>query len=146
MPVAIAAYISLGDSVPAHLAPGEEIVEVGEYTAMDFWKPHRTIRGVTAPGASGPFGRRQVGAAITNRRLLLFTLGGLTHDRADSVLLEVPIADVQAIVCESHWWKSFEVRLLLRDAAYPFLVAHIGRGRRMAEALEDTRSTLRDTP
>src|SRR5690349_15476560 len=73
MTTAIAALIGLADSSAGYLAPGEAFVMVGELQAIDFWKPKRALKAVSAPGASGPFGTRQIGAAITNRRLLLFT-------------------------------------------------------------------------
>ena len=139
MGTAIAALIGLTNTAAEHLAPGEEFVKVGDFQALDFWKPQRAIKDVTAPGAAGPFGSRQIGAGITNRRLLLFTLGGLLHAEVNGVLLEVSIADVEAITCESHWWKSFELRLAFGGADYPFLIAHIGRGQKMAQALETAR-------
>jgi hypothetical protein len=136
MGTAIAALIGLADTAAARLAPGEEFIKVGDFQAIDFWKPRRAIKDVTAPGAAGPFGSRQIGAGITNRRLLLFALGGLAHAEVKGVLLEVPIADVEAITCESHWWKSFELRLAFGGVEYPFVIAHIGRGQKMARALE----------
>jgi len=141
MPTAIAAYIGLNTSAAEHLAPGETLITVGEdRTAVDFWKPQRAIKNVTAPGAAGPFGRRQIGAAITTRRLLLFTLGGIARASADEILLEVPIASVDAIVCASYWWKSTELNLTLGGTTYPFYIAHIARGRRMEEALAASRA------
>lgn len=140
MGTAIAALIGLADTAAGHLAPGEEFVTVGDFQAIDFWKPQRAIKDVTAPGAAGPFGGRQIGAGITNRRLLLFTLGGLAHAEVKGVLLDVAIADVEAITCESHWWKSFELHLVFGGVEYPFVIAHIGRGRKMAQALETARA------
>src|SRR4051794_33446940 len=136
---AIAALIGLANTAAERLAPGEEFIKVGDFQALDFWKPRRAIKDVTAPGATGPFGSRQIGAGITNRRLLLFTLGGLAHAEVKDVLLELPIGEVAAITCESHWWKSFELRLAFGGAEYPFVIAHIGRGRRMEQALEAAR-------
>ena len=136
MTTAIAALIGLADSSTGYLAPDEEFVTVGDFQAIDFWKPKRVLKAVVAPGATGPFGTRQIGAAITNRRLLLFTLGGIAHARADGILLEVPVDDVETISCESHWWKSFELFLVLAGTTSPFLIAHIGRGQKMEQALE----------
>ena len=143
MTTAIAALIGLADSSAGYLAPDEAFVMVGDFQAIDFWKPTRALTATTAPGATGPFGARQIGAAITNRRLLLFTLGGMAHARADGILLEVPIDDVETIRCESHWWKSFELFLVLAGATYPFLIAHIGRGRKMEQALDLARQGAR---
>ena len=143
MPTAIAALIGLADSSTGHLTPGEAFVKVGDFQAIDFWQPKRTLKATIAHGATGPFGTRQIGAAITNRRLLLFTLGGIAHARADGILLEVPIADVETIRCESHWWKSFELFLVLAGTTYPFVIAHIGRGRKMEQALELARQGAR---
>jgi hypothetical protein len=134
MSTAIAAYIALADSAGERLAPDETIVEVDDFQAIDFWKPTRAIKDVTAPGATGPFGSHQLGAVMTDRRLLLFTLGGLTHSKAEEVLLDVPIAQVESIRCESHWWKSFELFLGLGGTECPFLIAHIGRGRTFEKA------------
>lgn len=139
MSTAIAAYIALADSAAERLAPDEKVVEVDAFQTVDFWKPTRAIKDVTAPGAAGPFGSRQLGAVMTDRRLLLFSLGGLTHSKAQEILLDVPIAEVEAIRCESHWWKSFELFLGLGGTEYPFLIAHIGRGRRFETAHEATR-------
>jgi hypothetical protein len=139
MSTAIAAYAALADSAAERLAPDETIVQVGDSQAVDFWKPRRAIKDVTAPGAAGPFGSRQVGAVMTNRRLLLFRLGGPLHAKAKEILLDVPIAEVQAIRCESHWWKSFELFLALGGTEYPFVIAHVGRGRRFEQALAATR-------
>jgi hypothetical protein len=136
MGTSIAARIGLANTAAEHLAPGEEFIKVDDLESLDFWKPRRAIKDVTAPGAAGPFGSRQIGAGITNRRLLLFALGGLLHAEVKSVLLEASIADVQAITCESHWWKSTELSLAFGAAEYPFLIAHIGRGQKMAQALE----------
>jgi hypothetical protein len=140
MGTAIAALNGLAATSAGFLAPGEEFVKVDDFQALDFWKPQRAIKDVTAPGAAGPFGSRQIGAGITNRRLLLFALGGLAHAEAKGVLLEVAIDDVESITCESHWWKSFELRLALGGAEYPFVIAHIGRGQKMAQALETART------
>ena len=140
MTTAIAAYGGLADSAAEYLATDEAIVSVDDgSSAIDFWKPQRAIRGVTAPGAAGPFSGWQIGAAITTRRLLLFTLGGIARARADKILLEVPIADVEAITCKSYWWKSTELRLTLGGTEYPFYIAHIGRGQRMEKALAAAR-------
>jgi hypothetical protein len=134
MSTAIAAYIALADSVAERLAPDETVVEVD-----DFWKPKRAIKDVTAPGAAEPFGSHQLGAVMTDRRLLLFRLGGLTQSQAEEILLDVPIAEVESVRCESHWWKSFELFLGVGGAEYPFLIAHIGRGRKFEKAHETTR-------
>jgi hypothetical protein len=139
MSTAIAAYIALADSVAERLAPDETVVEVDDSQAVDFWKPRRAIKDVTAPGAAEPFGSHQLGAVMTDRRLLLFRLGGLTHSQAEEILLDVPIAEVESVRCESHWWKSFELFLGVGGAEYPFLIAHIGRGRKFEKAHEATR-------
>ena len=139
MSTAIAAYIALADSAAERLEPDEKVLAVDDFQTIDFWKPTRAIKDVTAPGAAGPFGSHQLGAVMTNRRLLLFTLGGLTHAKAEEILLEVPIAEVEAIRCESHWWRSFELFLGLGGTEYPFVIAHIGRGRKFETALEATR-------
>jgi hypothetical protein len=134
MSTAIAAYIDLADSAAERLAPDESVVEIDDFQTIDFWKPKRAIKDVTVPRATGPFGSQQVGAVMTDRRLLLFRLGGLTHSKAEEILLDVPLAEVEAIRCESHWWKSFELFLGLGGTEYPFLIAHIGRGRRFEQA------------
>ena len=139
MSTAIAAYIALADSVAERLAPDAAVVEVDDFQAVDFWKPTRAIKDVTAPGAAGPFGSRQLGAVMTDRRVLLFTLGGPMHAKAEETLLDIPIAEVEAIRCESHWWKSFELFLGVGGAEYPFLIAHIGRGRKFEKAHEAMR-------
>ena len=56
MSTAIAAYIALADSVAERLALGETVVAVDDFQAVDFWKPKRAIKDVTAPGAPEPFG------------------------------------------------------------------------------------------
>ena len=97
MSTAIAAYIALADSVAERLAPGETVVKVDDFQAVDFWKPKRAIKDVTAPGAPEPFGSHQLGAVMTDRRLLLFRLGGLTQSQAEEILLDVPIAEVESV-------------------------------------------------
>ena len=68
MPTAIAALIGLGDSSAGHLAPDEEFVMVGDYQAIDFWKPRRALKGVRRRPAATLRGsvvsrRRNVGLA-----------------------------------------------------------------------------------
>jgi hypothetical protein len=129
------AWGALAESVAPYLRPGEEIVAVDDSSAVDFWKGKRAIS--DRPMSDGVrFLRRQMGVVITTQRFLAFRVGGLPVDRAQELLTDVPVGDVDAIVCKSYWYKAFEVHLTLRGVEYPFIVPHIGRAQRMAKALE----------
>ena len=135
MPANSVAPIAIAESVGSYLEPGEEIVVVEGARAVDFWKGKRGILEQPAP-AGVRFIKGQVAAVITTRRFLMFKIGGFPLDRAQELLTDIPVADVDSIGCESHLFKSFEVKLTIRGIAYVFVVPHIGRCHQMAKALE----------
>jgi hypothetical protein len=130
-----AARIGLADSAAAYLEPGEEIVVVEGGQAVDFWKGRRGIQDQPTP-ADVSFVKHQMGVVITTRRFLMFKLGGLLRARADELLTNLPVGEVDSIVCVGHSFKSFEVKLTIHGIEYGFIVAHIGRCHYLEKALE----------
>ena len=128
------ARIGLGTSAVAHLEPGEEIVVVGGAQAVDFWKGKRGIENQPTPSGVR-FIKRQMGVVITTRRFLMLKIGAIS-DRVEEVLTDLPVAEVDSIVCKSYWWKAFEAHLTIHGSEYTFLIPHIGWGREMEKALD----------
>jgi hypothetical protein len=128
-----AAAIALIDSATEFLQPGEEIVEVDEGKAIDYWKGRRGIDKRETP-AGVRFTKHQVGVVITTRRFLTFRLGGFPIDRAQEILTDIPVGQVDSIEYVSHALRSFEVKLRIQGTEYDFIVAHISH--RMEKALE----------
>src|SRR3954452_10073608 len=113
------APLAVAESAAPYLEPGVQIVVVEGAQAVDFWKGKRGIQ--EQPGTTGVrFIKRQVAAVITTRRFLMFKIGGFPLDRADELLTDIPVADVDSIGCESHLFKSFEVKLTIQGIGYVF--------------------------
>src|SRR5437868_14972740 len=128
--------VGLAQSAAGYLEAGEQIVVVeGRYQAVDFWKGRRGIEGRAAP-AGVRFVKHQMGVVITTRRFLMFGLGGFPRARADELLTNVPVGEVDSIECVGHSFKSFEAKLTIQGIEYDFIVGHIGRCNTMAKALE----------
>src|SRR3954454_22749269 len=100
----MAALIGLVDSVAAYLEPGEEIVVVEGGQAADFWKGRRGIQDEQTPDGVS-FVKHQMGVVITTRRFLMFKLGGLLRAGADELLVNLPVAEIDSIVCVGHSFK-----------------------------------------
>ena len=129
------AGLALAESAAPYLEPGEEIVVVEGTLAVDFWKGKRGLQDRSTPEGVR-FIKHQMGVVITTRRFLMFKIGGLPLDRAQEVLTDLPVAEVDSIVCKGHWLKAFEVKLTIRGIEYGFMVPHIGRCHQMEQALE----------
>lgn len=135
MPASSPARVNLVDAAAPVLQSGEQVVVVDGEPAVDFWKARRATRALPTPEGVR-FDKGQMGVVVTTRRLLMFEVGGFPEERARELMTDVPVARVDSIVAIGHSFRSFEVRLTIDGVEYGFILAHVGRGRRMATALE----------
>ena len=68
---------------------------------------------MTSAPAGVRFVKHQMGVVITTRRFLMFGLGGFPRARADELLTDVPVGEVDSIECVGHSFKSFEAKLTI---------------------------------
>jgi hypothetical protein len=135
------AAIALVDSAAEFLQPGEEIIAFDDRHAVDFWKGRRGIDKLDTP-VGVRFSTHQVGVVITTRRFLMFRLGGLLLDRAQEVLTDIPVSQVDSIEYIGHALRSFEVKLTIQGTEYGFIVAHLTD--RMGKGLEIAKQRAAD--
>jgi hypothetical protein len=126
--------LGLIESLPAYLQPGEEIVVVDDRSATAVWKGRRGIEQAPTPDGV-KFDKRSMGVVVTNRRFLMFRLGGVLG-HAEELLTDLPVGAVDSVECVSHWLKSFEAKLTIGGTEYGFLVAHMSGCHDIARGLE----------
>ena len=119
----------LRESAVSYLEPDERVI------AADFWLGHRGIQNEpTAPGVTLVRGR--MGVLMTQRRLLIFSTRGVGLNKANELLTDLPLDQVESIEGRPHWLKSFEAILTVQGIQHTMRCAHASHTRVFGEVLE----------
>ena len=118
----------LRESAVSYLQPDERVI------AADFWLGNRkTENAPMAPGVT--LTRHRMGAVMTQKRLLIFSTRGVGLNKANELLTDLPLDQVDSIEGRSHWLKSFEAILTVQGIQHTLRCPHVGHTRLVGEVL-----------